>query len=134
MNRKVSYTLVFAVLLPAMGFTAQAADNAQTKDQARPQARDQTQTRDQDIYGYQLMSPKERDEFRVKMRAAKTNEEREQIRREHHDQMVARANERGVKIPDEPPARGPGRGPGAGPGPGYGGTGPGGGSGRGPRY
>lgn len=132
MNRKVSYTLVFAVLLPAMGFAAQAADNAQTKDQARPQARDQTQTRDQDIYGYQLMTPKERDEFRVKMRAAKTNEEREQIRQQHHDRMVARANERGVKIPDEPPARGPGPGAGPGPGSGYGGVGPGGG--RGPRY
>ncbi len=135
MNRKLSYALAFAVLVPAIGFTAQAADQEQTK--ARPQARDQTQIRDQDIYGYQMMTPQERDEHRAKMRAAKTNEEREQIRREQHDQMVARAKERGLKIPDEPPRGAGGRAPGTGAGPGGPGMmGPGGGSGpgRGPRY
>lgn len=81
------------------------------------------------IYGSQLMTQEERDQFREKMRAAKTAEERELIRKEHHEQMKARAKERGVTLPDEPPARdgsmhrGGGMGPSGGMGPGGGGRG-----------
>ena len=96
-----------------------AADPARDQDQARTQ----DQVRDQDIYGSQLMTAQERNEYRNRMRATKTLEERERIRAEHHEQMKVRAKERGVTLPDEPPA---GRGPGMGPGPG-GGMGPGGG-------
>lgn len=133
MNRKFSYAFAFAALVPAMGINAQAADRAQTRDQVQPQARAQTEIQDQDIYGYRLMTPKERDEHRARMWAAETNQEREQIRREHHDQMVERAKERGVAIPDEPPPRGAGgRAPGTGMGQGGPGMmGPGGGSGFG---
>ncbi len=91
-------------------------------DQER--AQDQTQAR---IYGSQLMTPQERAEYRSRMQAAKTAEERERIRNEHHEQMKVRARERGVSIPDEPPARGmmaPGGGMGGG---GMGGGGMGGG-------
>lgn len=80
------------------------------------------------IYGSQLMTQQERNEYQAKMRTAKTPEEREQIRKEHHNQMQARAKERGVTLPDEPPARGDGMGPGGGMGPhgsGMGGGGPG---------
>jgi len=83
----------------------------------------QDQTRAQDIYGSQMMTVQERNEYRNKMRAAKTAQERERIRAEHHERMKVRAKERGMTLPDEPPA---GRGPGMGPGPG-GGMGPGGG-------
>jgi len=83
----------------------------------------QDQIRDQDIYGSQMMTVQERNEYRNKMRAAKTAQERERIRAEHHERMKVRAKERGMTLPDEPPA---GRGPGMGPGPG-GGMGPGGG-------
>jgi hypothetical protein len=62
------------------------------------------------------MTEQERNEFRAKMRAAKTAEEREQIRKEHHERMKARAEERGLKLPDEPPMKGGGMGPGPGPG------------------
>lgn len=91
----------------------------------------------QTIYGSQLMTRRERYEYRQKMRAAKTQEERERIRAEHHTAMQERARERGVTLPDMPPARGPGfgagRGPGAGMGPGGGmGPGPGAGPGAGP--
>lgn len=80
------------------------------------------------IYGSQLMTPQERAEYRAKMSAAKTVEEQEQIRKEHHEQMKERAKARGVTLPDEPPARGGGMGPGGGGmGPGGGGMGPGGG-------
>ena len=76
------------------------------------------------IYGSQLMTQKERREYRLKMREAKTAEQREQIRAEHHKQMQERAKERGMKLPDAPPAQGmhQGMGPGGG-----GGMGPGGG-------
>ena len=83
---------------------------------------------DEQIYGSQLMTQQERTEYRVKMRAAKTAQEREQIRNEHHEQLKERAKERGVTLPDEPPVRGGGMGPGGGGmGHGGGGMGPGGG-------
>lgn len=55
------------------------------------------------IYGSQLMTDRERQEYRDKMRAAKTDAERDQIRKTHHDQMKARAQAKGITLPDEPP-------------------------------
>jgi hypothetical protein len=84
---------------------------------------------DQQIYGWQLMTPQERATYQNKMRSLKTQQEREQFRLEHHRLMQQRAQERGLTLPDEPVA--PGRGPGGGPGPGMG-PGAGGGPGAGP--
>ena len=92
---------------------------------ADPPAQNQAQ---EQIYGSQLMTPQERTEYQAKMRAAKTNEEREQIRAQHHEEMQERAKQRGMTLPDEPPARGMGGGMGGGMGPG-GGMKPGGGMG-----
>ncbi len=104
-----------------------AQDPAQTREQT--QSREQERIQDRDIYGWQLMTPQERDEYRARMRAAKSLEEREQIRNEHHKRMQERAKERGMRLLDEPPPRG--RGSGMGPGGGMmgpgGGIGPGGG-------
>lgn len=86
---------------------------------------------DAPIYGSQLMTNQERIEHRNKLRAAKTAEEREQYRLEHHEQMQLRAKERGVELPNEPPAQGGGMGRRMGPGGGMGGMGPGGGMGGG---
>jgi hypothetical protein len=63
------------------------------------------------IYGSQLMTKEERAEYRAKLRAAKTKEEREQIRKEHHERMKERAEAQGITLPDEPPAMGGGMGP-----------------------
>jgi len=115
--------LVGAVLL-CMG-TALAAD--QPPVQGDVQTPKQQQER---IYGSQLMTKQERADYRRKMHAAKTAAEQEQIRTAHHELMKARAKERGVVLPDEPPARGGGMGPGGmggGMGPGGGGMGSGGG-------
>ena len=60
------------------------------------------------IYGSQLMTQQERNEYRDKLRAAKTVEEREKIRKEHHENMKERAKAHGMVLPDEPPARGSG--------------------------
>jgi hypothetical protein len=74
------------------------------------------------IYGRQLMSQQERREYREQMRSAKSWEEREQLRREHHERMRERARAKGIALPDPPPTRSPGAAPGAvgpgGPGPG----------------
>ena len=72
------------------------------------------------IYGRQMMTPEEMNAYRDKMRAAKTQDERDRLREEHHAEMKARARERGITLPDAPPARGqPRRGmePGTGMGP-----------------
>ena len=78
------------------------------------------------IYGSQLMTRQERIEHRNQMRTLKTEEERNAYRLEHHNKMQERAKERGVTLPDSPPAAGGGMGPGAG-----GGRGPGAGAGGG---
>ena len=109
-----------AALLPAHASFAQDRTQAQTRDQT------QQTIRDRDIYGYQMMTAEERNQFRQKMRAANTAEEGERIRGEHHALMKERAQARGITLPDEPRA---GRGPGASSG---GGMGPGGGMGGGP--
>lgn len=110
--------LVTALALPT-GF-ALAADPEPTPATAQT-------PKPEPIYGSQLMTPQERTEYRTKMSAAKTVEEQEQIRKEHHEQMKERAKARGVTLLDEPPASGGGMGPGGGGmGPGGGGRGPGG--------
>lgn len=107
--------MALSVLAGALSLCASAV-GAQTSDTEQ-------------IYGSQMMTQQERSEYQAKMRAAKTAEEREQIRQQHHEEMQARAKERGMTLPDEPPARG--MGPGGRMGPGGGGMGPG-GEGMGP--
>ncbi len=130
MKRTLLYAAVIATLLPGMSMVAYAADQDRdrTRDQDQLQTPDKDQARDQDrlktqdkdqlqdsqIYGSQLMTQQERNEFRARMRAAKTDQEREQIRNEHHERMKVRAKERGVTLPDVPPARGMGGGMGPG--------------------
>ena len=76
----------------------------------------------QSIYGQQLMTQQEMREYRQKMRTATSDEERQQLRLQHHQEMQERAKKNGVTLPDAPPARGMGRG--MGPGSGHG-SGPG---------
>jgi hypothetical protein len=106
---------------------AVAADQEQKQSQTQAQAQAQEQ-----IYGSQLMTQKERTEFSARMRAATTAEEREKLRKEHHERMQVRAKERGVTLPDEPPVMGGGMMGSGGPmGAGGGGSGQGGGMGPG---
>lgn len=96
------------------------------------QVREQERLRDDaPIYGSQMMTDRERNEYREKMRNAKTLKEQEAIRSQHHDQMKERAKSRGMMLPDEPPARGMGNGPGSSS-PGRSGAGSGGPGGGGP--
>jgi hypothetical protein len=84
---------LYAGFVVASGGPTPVGENAQIQQQEH-------------IYGYQLMTPQERIEYRDKMRDAKTAEEREQIRNKHHNIMVIRAKARGVILPAEPPVRG----------------------------
>ncbi|HPX89093.1 MAG TPA: hypothetical protein PL133_07490 [Methylophilaceae bacterium] len=117
-------TLVISVLTSGLLLAASsgfAADEVTTQEQAKVQnqVEEQVQVKDQvqkkeRIYGSQLMTPQERVEHRKKLRSAKTAEERERIRAEHHEAMKIRAQERGVTLPDAPPERGMGMGTGSG--------------------
>ncbi len=95
---------LFTVVLVAGALIAGTPSvNAADPDQAQERAQTRQQER---VYGWQLMTPEERAEHRTKMRSLKTPEEREAFRREHHEKMKERAKEKGVVLPDEPPARG----------------------------
>jgi len=92
-----------------------AADQLPTQRQAQVQQEQRTR-----IYGSGLMTQQERNEYRSRIRAAKTKQERQRIRAEHHERMKERAREKSLTLPDSPPLR---RGPpsnGAGMGPGGG--------------
>jgi hypothetical protein len=125
LKRPISVSVLAAALAVSAGPLFAA-------DQVRDRTQDQTQAQDQErIYGSQLMTQKERNAYRARMRAAKTVEEREKIRNEHHALMQQRAKERGVTLPDMPPAGGGMMRPGGGMG---GGMGPGGGMRQGGGY
>lgn len=104
--------------LVCAGGVAGAEDAVKVKAQTQAQTQAQEQ-----VYGSQLMTRQERMEYHNRMRAAKTLEERERIRKEHHAKMQLRAKERGVTLPEMPPVPGGGMGPGRMMGPG-GGMGP----------
>ncbi|TPG04954.1 hypothetical protein EAH75_02195 [Rhodanobacter glycinis] len=107
----------------------QPAGGMMQRDQLRTQDRTTLKDRSQ-IYGSQLMTPAERRAYRDQMRNLKTAQEREALRKQHHEQMQKRAAERGMRLPDMPPGQGAGMGPGGGMGRGAG-MGPGGGMGPG---
>ena len=109
-----------ALVVTSLGAVAQTPAPAQAQTQQR-------------IYGSQLMTVQERNEYQQQVRALNTQQERDQFRSEHHTKMLERAKERGVTLPDAPRAQGKGAGPRAGNAPGMGagpGPMPGGGKGR----
>jgi len=80
--------------------SALAADQPQMRQGS--QVRQEQRTR---IYGFGLMTQQERNDYRNRMRAAKTERERKHIRAEHHARMQERAKKKGVTLPDSPPPR-----------------------------
>ena len=93
----VSSSIVFVAMLAHSPLKAQPSVNGQASQSSS------TKATDAPIYGSQLMTDRERQEYRDRMRAAKTDAERDQIRKTHHDQMKARAQAKGITLPDEPP-------------------------------
>jgi len=87
--------LVSASALMSVGVDVLAQDQAQTQTQVQ-------------IYGSQLMTAAERTEYQSKMRTLKTDKERDAFRLDHHEKMKVRAAEKGVTLPNSPPAVGAG--------------------------
>lgn len=112
MRRQLVMGLVAALILGPGLITVRGQEQEMTQMQERQQ-----------VFGWQLMSEQERQEYRRQMQQMKTEEEREAFRLEHHKMMKERAREMGVTLPDEPGPRGKGMGPGGGMGPGSGGMG-----------
>lgn len=125
MKDKVMYGLMAGLMVSV---ASAAFAQGQAGDQS--QSPMQTQGGGEQIFGSQMMSAEERQEYRERMQSATTAEERERIRAEHHERMMDRAQEQGVTLPDMPPEHGQRMGPGGGMGPGEG-RGPGGGMGSG---
>jgi hypothetical protein len=96
-------------------------------EQEQSQVMEQEQ---EQMFGSQLMTPEERIEHRDNIRGLKTQEEREAFRLEHHKKMMERAKEKGITLPETPPAGGRATCPKGGAGPRGGGMGPGGGGRR----
>lgn len=89
-------TLLTSLTAAAVFAMAATAAIAQPSAPAGPPA--QKGAAGAQAFGYQLMTPAERDEWRQKMNAAKTPAERTQLRSEHHAQMMQRADEQGVTL------------------------------------
>jgi hypothetical protein len=107
MKRTLIYSAVIAALFSTVASVTIAADKE--RDQGNKPSQEQ-------VYGSQLMNQQERDDYRAEMSAAKTGQERDQIRQVHYKQMKERAKQQGVTLPDESPAHGmaPGMGSGSG--------------------
>jgi len=102
-----SALVLFPLFAPLPGLSQTSPTPSQSQDRAT--VRDQKQTQER-IFGSQLMTEEERKEYREQMRRAKSDQERAEIRAQHHERMKARAEQRGVSLPDEPPVRGRGYG------------------------
>ncbi len=110
----IVFSLATALTLQA-GFIAAGTATGNSASTTTNPATGQTSVQvaeQEQIYGVQLMTPQERAGFRAKMSAAKTIEERDQIRKENHQIMQERAKSHGLTLPDQPPAgqRGVGQG------------------------
>ena len=109
-NRKLNNVIAVTLLTSGFVFSGSVmaaggedASKTETKvlDMNREQNRDRLRDQDQDqqVYGSQLMTEEELKEHRAKMRAAKTMEEREQIKKKNHELMQERAKKLGLTLP-----------------------------------
>ncbi|MES2091461.1 MAG: hypothetical protein V4532_16015 [Pseudomonadota bacterium] len=106
MTRKQLLTGLLAVCCSTVGPVA-----LQNAHAAEPKAAAAAKPADMPMYGSQLMTEKERTEFRARMWAAQTDEERSRLRTEHHEDMKKRAQAQGMTLPDMPPDAASGVGP-----------------------
>ncbi|MGE5160171.1 MAG: hypothetical protein ACM3O5_01580 [Betaproteobacteria bacterium] len=70
---------------------------------AQKPSHDEERARDSDICGYQLMTERERSQYRERVQRSGGGEELDRIRSEHREQMQARARERGVVLSCDKP-------------------------------
>lgn len=95
---------IFSLLAGMSIATDQDRDQVreQSTDRDREQLRENERLNDEAIYGSQLMTERERYQYREQLRALQTPEQREQFRRQHHEKMQQRAKAKGVTLQDFP--------------------------------
>ena len=76
-----------------------AAAEPQNLTRSQVEVQEQIQ---QQIYGWELMSPEERFHYWQRMQNAETVQERERIRTEHREMILERARQRGVDVMPQP--------------------------------
>lgn len=100
MRKDSGYWCVVLLVALAAGsvttFAVAADPGADAKNAVAPPRREL-------IYGSELMTHEEREQYRARMRGAKTADDEGRIRTDHFGAMQKRARQRGAKIPDPPP-------------------------------
>lgn len=102
--------IIISISTAAVMLAAALDGTAQQQAQQREQVQQRTQERARQreiIPGSELMTSKEREDYRRRYAAAKTDEERAKVRAEHVTAMRERARLRGLQLA-EPPATGKG--------------------------
>ncbi len=94
MSKKIILSAFTGALILYSGMVLATDAAPQSKDQPAPQQ----------TTGRQLMTPEEQNEHRNKMRNAASADERKAIRKEHHEKMKAKAKEKNMAIPENPPS------------------------------
>ena len=139
MKTNLTWCAVPLALGLLIGGPVSAADQDRDRDRMMDQTGDQDRMMDRDrdrlyndstVYGWQMMSEQERNEYRNRMQALRTEREREQYQMDHHKMMQERAKQRGIMLQDVPMQKQDGTGPANGMGGGMGNGGGGGGGGR----
>ncbi|MDH4109105.1 MAG: hypothetical protein OEW35_12355 [Gammaproteobacteria bacterium] len=82
----------------------QLRDKDMDKDMDQLHDRDRDRIQDKDIYGSAFMSAEERDQYRMKLSGAKSDQEWAKMRSEHQVEMQARAKAQGKDL--DPPVYG----------------------------
>lgn len=80
-------------------------DRDQDQDQDRVHLQDSMSLSDQDIYGNDLMTAAERNQYREQLEKSKTIQAREKVQAQHEEKMQARAHQQGKDL--VPPGQGP---------------------------
>ena len=83
----------------------QQRDQDQDRSRSRLETRDQAKLHDKDIYGHELMTRQELNQYRQKMQEMHTTKAREQFQMQHEEKMRERALQQNKEI--VPPGQGP---------------------------
>lgn len=84
---------------------AQPIEQQQVQDHMRIETQDRVKFRDEDIYGHELMSRQELNQYREQMQKMHTTAQREKFQAQHEEKMRARALQQNKDI--VPPGQGP---------------------------
>jgi hypothetical protein len=107
---------IIRIAISASAAAVMLAAAIEAAGQQAPQQREQAQTRTQEragkreiIPGSELMTAKEREDYRRRYAAAKTDADREKVRADHIKAMEERARMRGLRLELPAPAKGGGK-------------------------